>query len=299
MSHPIRDYFRYLAVSDRDRQWGLYVTAGGFNAIAPGDPYPRTGHPREYAFAWSCGRVLHEYQAHYVTRGQGEFESEPSGGKAVDAGNAFLLFPGVWHRYRPIAEAGWDEYWVSFGGDYVARLVEQGFFSPVDPVLTTGSSDVILHAYLTFIDRLRSEPTGFERLLAASVMEILAGMLGAVHAHGTDSRNLEGIRQAKLILEEDMTQVPAIEKLAAAVGMSTTHFHRVFRRQTGLSPYQYHLQLRINRAREMLSGSALTVKEISVALGFESAFHFSKIFKKKAGQSPHHFRRSIQPPTVR
>ncbi len=215
------------------------------------------------------------------------------------AGNAFLLFPGVWHRYRPIAEAGWDEYWISFGGDYVARLVEQGFFSLVDPVLTTGSSDVILHAYLTFIDRLRSEPIGFERLLAASVMEILAGMLGAVHARSTDSRNLEGIRQAKLILEEDMTQVPAIEKLAAAVGMSTTHFHRVFRRQTGLSPYQYHLQLRINRAREMLSGSALTVKEISVALGFESAFHFSKIFKKKAGQSPHHFRRSIQPPTVR
>ena len=123
MPNRAKDFFRYLPVSEREEQWGLYVTAGGFNAIAPGDQYPRPGHPRGYAFSMSQGRLLPEYQVLYITRGEGEFESKPSGLKKVAAGSVILLFPGVWHRYRPCPDVGWDEYWISYNGPYVERLV--------------------------------------------------------------------------------------------------------------------------------------------------------------------------------
>ena len=127
-----------------------------------------------------------------------------------------LLFPGVWHRYRPVAEVGWDEYWVSYNGPYVERLVRHGFFSPEDPLLKTGVDDLLLHAYVTLLDRLRSEPVGLPQFLAASVMEILAATQGAVRAQGTGSRMHELVCRAKSLLEARMGAIPTIEKLAAA-----------------------------------------------------------------------------------
>ena len=290
MPNHTKDFFRYLPVSEREEQWGLYVTAGGFNAIKPGDRYPRPGHPRAYALSWSKGRVLSEYQALYITQGEGEFQSKPSGEKKVPAGSVILLFPGVWHRYRPVAEVGWDEYWVSYNGPYVERLVRHGFLSPQDPVLKTGVDDLLSHAYVTLLDRLRCEPVGLPQFLAASVMEILAATQGAVRAQGTGSHMHELVCRAKSLLETQMGALPTIEKLAAALGLSTTHFYRVFREHTGLSPYQYHLQLRIERAKQMLHGTSMNVKEIAAAAAFESPFHFSNVFKQKTGMSPSQWR---------
>jgi hypothetical protein len=128
MSALPQEYFRYLPISERDVQWDFYVTGAGCSSVPSGDHYPRSVHPDLYQFAWDRGRVLPEYQVLYITRGEGIFESEPSGKCDVKAGNVILLFPGVWHRYRPSPSVGWDEYWVSYNGDYAKRLVERGFF---------------------------------------------------------------------------------------------------------------------------------------------------------------------------
>ena len=293
MFNSANNYIRYLPVSERDIQWGIYVTAGGFNAIEPGEEYPRAGHPGGYNFSWSKGRCLQEHQILFITRGEGEFESKPSGKKKVVAGSAVLLFPGVWHRYRPVPNIGWDEYWVSFNGSYMNRLIEYGFISPEDAILRTGVDELLLHAYLTFLDRLRSEPVGFPQFLAASVMEILAAMLGAVRAQGTGNHMHTLVCQAKSLLETQVDSIPAMEKLAASLGLSTTHFYRVFREHTGLSPYQYHQELRIERAKQMLHGTAMNIKEIATSLAFESQFHFSNVFKRKTGVSPSHWRKQI------
>lgn len=240
MPNLARDFFRYLPISEREEQWGLYVTAGGFNAIAPGDPYPRPGHPRGYAFSMRQGRSLTEYQILYITRGEGVFESKPSGLKKFAAGSAILLFPGVWHRYHPNLDVGWDEYWVGYSGPYVERLVRHGFISPQTPVLKTGLDYILLRAFLTLLDRLRSEPVGFQQLLASNAMEILAATLGASRGQGTGSRMHELVCQAKSLLETQVEAIPSMKKLAASLNLSTTHFYRIFHEHTGLSPYQYH-----------------------------------------------------------
>jgi AraC-like DNA-binding protein len=292
MLNRANEFFRYLSVGERDRKWGLYVTGGGFNAVEPGSHYPRPGHPRTYLFSWSKGRVLSEYQMLFITQGEGEFESHSTGGKKVPSGSVVLLFPGVWHRYRPVAAVGWHEYWVSYSGDCVDRLVEHGFFSPREPILKVGGDDALLHAYLTLLDRLRSEPIGFQQLLAASVMEILAALMGAVRAQGAGSRMHEIVCRAKSLLESHTGATPTIEKLANSLGLSARQLYRVFREHTGLSPHQYHLLLRIERAKRMLHGTSMSVKEVAAALAFENPFHFSNVFKQKTGTSPTQWRRS-------
>ena len=122
-------------------------------------------------------------------------------------------------------------------------------------MLKTGLDDALLHGYLSIIERMRIEPVGFQQLIAADTMEILAAVLGAVRGQQTGSRIQAVVRQAKSLLDANLERTLTMDKLAAQLDVSVTHFYRVFKESTGMSPYQYHLQLRIHRAKEMLHGT--------------------------------------------
>lgn len=293
------EYFRYFPVGERDRQWGLYVSGVGSTRIPPHTPrYPLSVHPTAYMYAWERGRILHEYQALYIAAGRGVFESMWGGSHEVTAGTLILLFPGEWHRYRPAVETGWDEYWVSFGGSWIDGIVREGFFSPKQALLPTGVDDTIHHACLDLLDRSRAEPSGYQQLNAASVQELLAGALAAVRRLRLGGRGDEVVRLAKVALEQQVEGVISIAKLAASLHLSEEHLRRLFRHGTGMSPYQYYLELKIHRARRLLGETRLPVKAIARMLGFESPFHFAKVFKQRTGISPAQWRRGEIPRTT-
>ena len=229
MSKTMGDYDRYLPVSDRGRQWGLYVTGAGCGRVPPGGHYPRAGHPPSHEFAWKRGRVLHEYQIVYISEGTGWFESRAVGKTSIQAGTVFVLFPGVWHRYRPCESTGWGEWWVGFAGEDAERLQERGFLTSAEPLLRTGSNDLVMRAFTILLDRMRSEPFGFEPLIAANVWELIAAVIGAVRGQGSRSRHLDVLRQAKLILEDQTEGLPVIEDLAVELGLSPSHFQQLFK----------------------------------------------------------------------
>jgi AraC-like DNA-binding protein len=290
MSKTVKEYDRYLPVSERERQWGLYVTGAGFGQVLPGSPYPRKGHPASHGFAWQRGRTLHEYQVVYISAGEGQFQSDATGLKSIEAGTVICVFPGVWHRYRPSEATGWEEYWVGFAGEDAQRLQDRHMLTPDEPLLKTGASDLVLHAFRTLLDRMRAEPVGFEQFLEASLWEIVASVLSAVRQRQTGGRRHDLVRRAKLILEEQTSGLPVIEDIAARLSLSPSRFQHLFKEHTGLSPYQYHLELKIQRAREMLRDTDLLVKEIADMLRFQSVYHFSALFKKKTGMSPSQWR---------
>jgi AraC-like DNA-binding protein len=286
-----REFFRYLPVSRHDKQWGVYVTGVGCTSVPPfSKSYPVSVHPDHYQFHWQRGRILQEYQAIYILRGDGEFESKAVGNRKVLPGSIMLLFPGQWHRYRPRKAIGWDEYWISFNGRHIDQLVRHGFITPDQPVLHTGVDDAILHAYLAAIDRVRTDPLGCQQLISVNVLEIVAAALAAVRRQRSSSRNETIVREAQALLEQHAAKLMSIEQLSSRFRLSEKHFRRLFKAHTGLSPYQYYMQTRIHRAKEMLLGTTLSIKEIAASLHFENAFHFSKAFKDKAGMSPSQWR---------
>jgi AraC-like DNA-binding protein len=284
-------FFRYLPVSPRDKAWGMHVTTAGYNRITPDMEYPPPGHPERYTFAWKSGRVLDEYQLHYFPRGGGFFESQGGGQRKIEAGDFFLLFPGTWHRYTPCPETGWDEFWTGFQGDDADRLVKQGFFSPANPVFKPRAEHGALNLFSEIFIQLHTEPSGFMQVIAAHTMQLLASVLASDQARGAGSPAEEIIRKAKLRLRGELNHDIDLDGLAMELGVSYAWLRKMFRQYTGMSPHQYHLQLRLSKARQLLAVSGCSVKEAAAQIGYSDEYYFSRLFKLKTGVPPEAWKR--------
>lgn len=284
------DFYRYMPISRQDRDWGLYVTAGGKQTN--GDGATRDRHPVGYEYHWNKGRVFaDQFSIMCLTEGAPyEFETEATGVLTVEVGDVFLLFPQVWHRYRCNSGVRHTHVWAVFGGSQAEHLLRRKVFSPEQPVLKVGMHESVLQPFRRMLGLLETAPLGLQQKLGSCVLDALGSSIAAHHADpGTEAFG-DVVRQAIAFLEEQAECEVDLEALAGRLHLSYDQFRHVFKQRTGLPPYQYHLQLRMSRARELLAGSALSVKQISFRLGFTDPYHFSRIFKRKTGFAPQDWR---------
>ena len=282
-------YFKYLPFSPADRVWGLHVTAVGQSRVGAHQHYPPAPHPEGYGYEWPDARVLQEFECLYIVRGEGVFETEATGQVTIGAGNLVLLLPDQWHRYTPDPETGWDEYWVSFDGDMPRRLVEQGLLSPKQAVYDAGLDESILRCYKDLIDVVVTERTGYRHVAAMLTAQLIARARTATQVEDDPAQKM--LREAIFYIEQNVDQPINVEQLAKTMNVGYSSFRHEFKRQVGLSPKQYHLQLRINKAKSLLTNTQLTVTEVADALNFKTPYYFMKLFKKRVAMSPTQWRR--------
>lgn len=79
--------------------------------------------------------------------------------------------------------------------------------------------------------------------------------------------------------------------LANEAQISEVYFRKIFKQGFGISPKQYLQQLRIEKAKELLGSSALSITKTAEQCGYSSVYHFSKIFKEKVGHNPAEYRK--------
>lgn len=77
-----------------------------------------------------------------------------------------------------------------------------------------------------------------------------------------------------------------LSTLAELAGLSQSHYCRAFKASTGLAPYQWQLQSRIDRAKFLLLNTNSCLRDIAEAIGFADAVHFGRTFRKMTGASP-------------
>jgi AraC-like DNA-binding protein len=94
------------------------------------------------------------------------------------------------------------------------------------------------------------------------------------------------------VIEAELHAQITLEKLAGTVGLSVRHLCRAFRQTVGLSPHQYILSRRIDRAIKLLGDAELTLEEISEAVGFANHAHMTATFRRLLGTTPVQIRQS-------
>lgn len=290
----LKNYFKYLNVGPAEERWGMYVTSVGYARTEANSVYPREQHPDDHALSWTKGRTLHDYYVVFISKGRGLYGSAHTSPEEVNEGTCFFLYPGVRHRYKPDPKSGWEEYWVGFNGFYVERLMSNGFFDPQTPIIPAGLNSDILVLFRQLIDTVQASLPGYSQQIAATTMQLLGVLNQSIlHYDHTDDPTGKLILKARFIMQESFEQSIDMEKLAASLPMGYSTFRKAFKQITGESPNQYHLNLRLERAKKLLSTTLLNTTEIADQTGFESVFYFSKLFKKKNGIPPTAYRKTV------
>lgn len=101
----------------------------------------------------------------------------------------------------------------------------------------------------------------------------------------------KNINESIKYLEENYQKEYCLEDVAQAANLSPYHFIRVFKSQTGKTPYELLMNIKMKKAKEMLMDSSKTITEISSLLVFSSSSHFARVFSRIVGLSPTAYRK--------
>ncbi len=101
----------------------------------------------------------------------------------------------------------------------------------------------------------------------------------------------DSVHKVKEYILENLNESITVKSLAELVNMSSSHFSRIFKQQTGFSPYDYILISRLNRAKYLLQTTNMTIASIAYEVGFNSESNFIYFFTENEGISPGKFRK--------
>lgn len=260
----------------------------------------RTQGPLAVAFGgreW-CGADYRVERAGYpfptlefVAEGEGELELGDGPVVRLKAGTLFGYGPGLAVRMRSM-HAGMLKYFIALTGEGAHQVLEH-------PVALWGEHcDVGHHTGLRGVwdllieegrDQSPSAPA-----LCLNLLERLRLKLAQAQLPRESSPDYarEKIQECKTLVETEPGRFNSVTAMARGVGISRPLLFRLFRRFLGVTPYQYLLRQKMNRAAHELISTDLLAKEVAARAGFADPLHFSRVFRQVHKTSPSQFRRS-------
>lgn len=128
--------------------------------------------------------------------------------------------------------------------------------------------------------------------ISLDIYKIFAELLNPQSIKSKGESNYEdSIQDVKNYITENLNEKLTVQRLANESHMSTSHFSRVFKQQTGFSPYDYVLITRLNKAKYLLQKTEMSVSSIAYETGFNSESNFICFFTDNEGISPGKFRK--------
>ncbi|MBN2512426.1 MAG: helix-turn-helix domain-containing protein [Sedimentisphaerales bacterium] len=281
-------------------EFGIYVTGAGRGIIPSKDHYPPAKHPTMYAFNYSQGRILPEFQMIIISDGKGIFESEQTGETSIKPGTLILLFPDIWHRYKPDEQTGWKERWISFNGVIIHQLMEQGYLNPSRAIHQLSDPEYLIFTFDHFLDRIHLKPTENNVVTSLSAMALLSEIIDLIGTGMTGTRkhfNSKSIYSkdelVDSVLEIIWTQSHrpiSVDSILTQVPASRRTLERRFQKIHGHSIYEEIMQCRLNRAKRLLRETRLPIKTVAYLSGFSCPDRMRRSFERFLAQPPSEFR---------
>jgi AraC family transcriptional regulator len=99
------------------------------------------------------------------------------------------------------------------------------------------------------------------------------------------------LRRAVEYIDDNLKGELTLASIAESVALSPGHFAHAFRQATGVTPHRYVLERRVERAKNLLTHSDMSITEIANCVGCSSPSHFSVLFHRITGVTPREFRK--------
>ena len=236
-------------------------------------------------------RVRLNYVIHVVIDGKGMLDC---GGKRwmIRKGQMFILFPGEITTYYADKEDPWYYCWFGFQGSSAAKIVESIGFTPQTPVLSFEDGEIVEKKIIEMLGSVSLTLDG-QLHRNAEMMDILSKMIRErAKRAGSDSgeAGFSYSEYAVRYINNHFNEKIRIQELAKHIGISRSYLVKLVRQETGMSPQEYLIAVRMRRAADLLTRSNDPIRLIAAECGYEDALAFSKVFKSNFGQNPSDYR---------
>ena len=240
--------------------------------------------------------VRTSFLLHIVKSGRGKLSRDDMTWP-VREGQAFLIRPGEVTVYQADEVDPWYYMWIGFHGLLAEEMAGRAGFSEDNPVITcrnisrvTGVMDQLLEC---------REMTYVNELMQMGYLYHVMGLLTAGSDRSVIPKNdtLEApntekvyVREAMNLLSDPQNPQIKVTDVARTIGISRGYLSSLFKRELMISPQEFQIRFRLEKALYFLRNTDLSVSAIAEELGYMDVLSFSKSFHKHLGMSPSAYR---------
>jgi AraC-like DNA-binding protein len=226
-----------------------------------------------------------KFQIGYVREGKGEFILE---GKsyAIRKGQFFLIHPGRINSGKPDEQSGWTVDTIAIKKEIIQDIFGMSTQITFQEFITEDKKlqqcFVETLAYLNCYENTIE----WESRLYQFLNDLISAKATILLQNDLKETSNFSIERAIAFITKNFKSSFSLDDLASHSCLSKFHLLRIFKAQTGLTPYTYQIQLRLNEARRLMFQN-VSLTDVALELGFADQAHFTNTFKKYAnGANP-------------
>ena len=238
--------------------------------------------------------VRTNYTIHFVIKGRGTLQISTGKQFPVQEGQAFVIYPGEETIYRADEKNPWQYMWVGFHGFRSEEIVQSAGFTPGRPVLTCRNmpqlcetmEELLQYSELNYVNELLRMGALYH-LLALVTENNPQIYSGTVQQNRVEQ---DYVKAAVNLLINSGEKTMKVGDVADAVGISRSYLTSLFKREMKVSPQEFLMNFRMERAGDLLRNTDIPVGEIAEEVGYADPMSFSKAFKNHFHLTPSQFR---------
>ena len=206
----------------------------------------------------------------------------------LKSGQLIIFPPDTPFTYKKNNKSKMEYLWLNFTGTQAKALVDSVFL-PIGTPVNVSIPEYIFEAFETLYAEYEERTSFFEPAMMYKLMHIMV-ILGRGAEKTNRTSNDGSLFTSLSYINNNYADDITTEKLAAMEHLSVSHFRRLFKHKTGMTPTQYLTNARLNIAGQLLLQTDKNINQISAMVGFDNQLYFSKLFSKHFGKSPKTYR---------
>lgn len=221
------------------------------------------------------------YLLHYVISGKGTFTCK-NGSYQLSKGDIFIIRPYEMNYYVADSTTPWHYCWIGF-----ECTIHFSILADRDILKIPECESIFMDMLKS--DRLRKAK---ELYLCGKIYELLAQINEHTEISNKDT-TLKYVAKAKDYIACNYVKNPSVEVISNYLNLNRSYFSTIFKKHEGKSPQQYIVDLRLQKAAELILNYGYSPGEAALNTGYADIFNFSRMFKKKFGVAPSKYKFKI------